>query len=145
MQDHTTFEHLLMKAVDEHLSLDERREFQRHLETCTRCQEEYRDFRETKQRTDGLSRRILQDAAGNPARETRRARNLVNLSTFAILGSLLFLTTFAAYHFFLDSQIHIGIKLAAALLTAAFLSLGLYALTQRIRASKTDPYLEIDQ
>ncbi len=143
--DHQIFEHLLMKAIDQQLNAEERQRFEAHLVTCRTCQEEYQDFKAIKDRTDTLSQRIMQDAAGIPPRERPGARRLVTLATLSIVAGLLFLIAFAGYHLALDPQTPLLVKSAAALVTAGGLALASHAFYQRARAHRTDPYQEIDQ
>lgn len=144
MQNHETFEHLLMKAVDKELDPSERALLDEHLSTCAQCREELADFQRIKESTDALGGRIMQDAKIIPPRESRGARRLVWLATALFLAGFAILLGIAGHAFLTDGEVPTTIKVAVSMLAVGTVLLAGLAVYQRVRGIGRDPYEEID-
>lgn len=142
--EHERFEILLVKAVDEVITPEERRELDAHIQGCERCREELEDFVQIKKTTDSMTARILSDAAIEPPREPAGARAALGLGFFLLLAGALLLLGFAGYTFFADAGVPVVIKAGMGGLGLGVLVLLVYVLKIRARALKKDPYKEID-
>jgi anti-sigma factor RsiW len=143
--EHERFEILLVKAVDEVITPQERRELEAHIQGCERCREELEDFIQIKRTTDSMTSRILADVAIEPPRERAGARAALGLGFFLLLAGALLLLGFAGYTFLADAAVPLAIKVGTSGLGLGVLVLLIYVLRIRARALKRDPYKEIDQ
>jgi len=142
---HERWEALLMRRVDGCLhDPAERRAFDQHLSTCESCRTELRDFGAIKQTTDAMTARVLADLTIEPPRPRPAARAALRFS-FVLLGlGATLLLGFAAWAFVTDASVPLVVKLGASLAGLGGLGLFGYALVVRSRASRRDPYQEID-
>jgi anti-sigma factor RsiW len=143
--EHERFEILLVKAVDEVITPQERRELDAHIQECESCREELADFVQIKRTTDSMTARILSDAAIEPPREPARTRAALGLGFFLMLAGALLLLGFAGYTLFSDAAVPLVIKVGTGVLGLGVLVLLVYVLKIRARALRKDPYKEIDQ
>jgi hypothetical protein len=143
--DHEHFEILLVKAVDEILSDDERTQLDAHVATCSRCAEELQDFQSIKRTTDAMTNRILTTASIESPRPSTAVRRLHGTSFFVLLMSTLLLCGYGAYHLSLDPELPPLVKLVAGMGISALIALLSYAVTVRLRGAGKDPYQEIDR
>lgn len=144
-RNHEHYEHLLVKAVDDALTTEEKRELDAHLSTCQTCASELKDFQLIKETTDAMTSRIMHDAQIEPPRITGAARIWIQASLLLLLLGALMLTGFAGYALFADAAVPVVVKVGSAVAATGGLGLLLYVLRLRTRAAGKDPYEEIDQ
>jgi anti-sigma factor RsiW len=143
--NHEHYEHLLVKAVDDALSAEERAELDAHLRTCHACASELKDFQLIKETTDAMTSRIMHDARIEPPRTTGAAKIWIQASLLLLLLGALMLTGFAGYALFADAAVPVVVKIGSAVAAMGGLGLLTYVLRLRARAAGKDPYEEIDQ
>ena len=143
MSDHSHYEALLMKAVDDVITLDERAELEEHMSGCADCAAELKDFQRIKETTDAMTRRILDHAEIAPPRERGRAEAIVTTSFLLLLIGGVLLLGFAAWTFMTDCTVPAIVKIAGGL--AGLGSLIMFGYVLHLRTRSRDPYQEIDR
>jgi anti-sigma factor RsiW len=143
-REHERYEILLVRAVDEVISTEERRELDAHIEQCSSCREELEDFVRIKETTDAMTARIMADFTIEPPREPSSARAVLSIGFLLLLLGALVLLGFAGYTLFTDADVPLVVKLGTGGLGLGTLVLLAYVLKVRARAHKRDPYKEID-
>jgi len=134
-----------MKAVDARLTPEEELRLQRHLEDCSMCRAELKDFQEIKEEIDMLRQRIQADALAQGLPESQGGSVGINAATVLFLVGLLILLLFDFWVLFSEVKLPSALGWGLALLSLGTLSFFAGALRARLRALKHDPYQEIDQ
>lgn len=144
-KNHEFYQTLLVKAVDQLLTDDEQLLFQDHLSQCDLCSEEYSDFVAIKETTDGMTGRILADAAIEPPIVSTNSRVILLLGMTLVLAGFGILIGFGGYTFFSDPGVPTFFKVGFGVLIVGIVILSGYVLRIKLRGIFKDPYREIEQ
>lgn len=139
------YEELLVRAVDDALSVEEERELEAYLAEHPEAVEEREAHREIKAITDAAVQRILADARFAPPRPGPAGRATLGLGFVALLVALLAGLGLALWAFVIEPTLPLAFKLVAGVALGGALILFLYALVTRLAARRSDPYREIDR
>ncbi len=139
------YQELLSGLLDDELTAEEARTANQHLSRCTACRSEYEKLRQEASRLDKLSFREPQDEAlagfwRMPYSGLARTAGLV-----MVVGGYLLLLLYGFVNFLADDEEGFMGKLGfSGIIIGGTIILSI-VLTERIIASKTDPYKEIER
>lgn len=141
---HETYEILLMKAVDNRLSPEEAIQWQKHLESCEECRQEWQDFRSIKDTTDALRQRILSQAELAPIQDSYGSKQVHQIGWILLFLGWILGSVLAGWAFLTDPTTSFWEKLSMGLIGGGTLILFSSVLYRRLRDGSRDPYKQIE-
>ncbi len=143
------WQHLLMKALDDALSDEEKRHFEQLLESSAEFRHEWREFSSVHKLTRSLTFKQPQGEVWDMYHTNVFNRLERGISWFLTLTGIILLTGYGLYQFVSvfvpDPTIPLIVKIGVVFLGAGLVALFFSVLREKIFMRKNDPYREVER